>query len=78
MLDLARRHRLLLALGGLPRTADEGVRRFKARWSNRQAPAYLLRLVNDRSAYAAMTRGLAESSYFPAYRTPVSNRQAHS
>jgi hypothetical protein len=47
VLEFARERRLLLALGGLPNSAGEGVRRFKARWSNRRAPVHLLRLVND-------------------------------
>lgn len=73
VLDLARSHGLLVALGGLPRGADEGLKRFKARWSNRRSPVYLLRLVNDRPTYEAMTDGLAASIYFPAYRTPAAN-----
>lgn len=68
MLEFARDERRLLCMGGLPRYGDEGLKRFKARWSNRREPVYMLRLVNDRAAYAELIRGREESRYFPAYR----------
>ena len=69
MLEFARNERRLLCMGGfLPRYGDEGLKRFKTRWSNRQEPVFLLRLVNDRTAYAELTRGRGDERYFPAYR----------
>ena len=52
----------------MPRYGDEGLKRFKTRWSNRQEPVFLLRLVNDRAAYAELVRGREGEPYFPAYR----------
>lgn len=68
MLEFARSERRLLCMGGLPRYGDEGLLRFKTRWSNRQEPVYLLRIVNDRAAYADLVRGREDERYFPAYR----------
>jgi hypothetical protein len=68
MLDIAAKERRLLALGGLPRRGDHGLKRFKLRWSNRTEPVYLLRFVNDGAAYAALARGREHARYFPAYR----------
>jgi hypothetical protein len=68
MLDVAAKERRLLALGGLPRRGDHGLKRFKLRWSNRTEPVYLLRFVNDGAAYAALARGREHARYFPAYR----------
>ena len=51
-----------------PRHGDEGLKRFKTRWSNRQEPVFLLRLVNDRAVYAELVRGREGERYFPAYR----------
>jgi hypothetical protein len=70
MLELARSERSLLCMGGLPRYGDEGLLRFKARWSNRQEPVYMLRIVNDRETYAELVRGREGECYFPAYRAP--------
>ena len=68
MLEFARSERRLLCMGGLPRYGDEGLKRFKTRWSNRQEPVFLLRIVNDRAAYADLVRGREDERYFPAYR----------
>ena len=68
MLEFARSERRLLCMGGLPRYGDEGLLRFKTRWSNRQEPVFLLRIVNDRAAYAELVRGREDERYFPAYR----------
>ena len=58
-------------MGGLPRQGDEGLIRFKTRWSNRKEPVFLLRFVNDRAAYAELARGRERGSYFPVYRAPL-------
>jgi len=68
MLEFARSERRLLCMGGLPRYGDEGLKRFKTRWSNRQEPVFLLRIVNDRAAYTELVRGREDERYFPAYR----------
>lgn len=71
MLEFARDEQRLLCMGGIPRHADKGLLQFKVRWSNRQEPVFLLRLVNDRAAYADLTRGQGDERYFPAYRARV-------
>lgn len=73
MQDYAIAHRLRLLTGGMPDGAREGLRTFKLRWSNAFAPVYLVRIVNDRAAYQALSRarGTEGSSYFPAYRAPI-------
>jgi hypothetical protein len=68
MLEFARSERRLLCMGGLPRYGDEGLLRFKTRWSNRQEPVFMLRIVNDPAAYAELVRGRKDERYFPAYR----------
>jgi hypothetical protein len=68
LLEYAKTHRRWLCMGGIPRHGDEGLLRFKVRWSNRRAPVFLVRIVNDTSAYAKLIRGRTQSGYFPAYR----------
>lgn len=68
MMELAKRDGRLLLLGGIPRDGDEGLARFKTRWSNRTEPIFLLRIVNDAAAYADLADGREHRPYFPAYR----------
>lgn len=71
LLDYAKTHGRTLCLGGIPRDGNEGLIRFKVRWSNRRAPVFLLRIINDRSTYAELSAGLTRSDYFPGYRQPM-------
>jgi hypothetical protein len=67
--DYCRGLGLRLFLGGLPDSGRDGLRIFKERWVNSQAPVYLLRIVNDRARYSALcSRARADASFFPAYR----------
>lgn len=68
--EIARREHLQLHLGGLPATARPGLRTFKERWSNRTEPVFMLRIVNDADAYAALCSARRPSDYFSAYRSP--------
>jgi hypothetical protein len=67
LLRFAMNDRRLLCMGGIPQHGEAGLSHFKARWSNRRDPVYLLRIVNDRRAYASLTRSV-KTAYFPAYR----------
>lgn len=69
--DFARAHGVRLLIGGLPANARPGLKVFKSRWVNATAPVHMIRVVNDRLAYARLSAGAAESSYFPAYRRPA-------
>jgi hypothetical protein len=70
----ARAQGLKLLTGGMPDGGAEGLRTFKARWANRMEPVYLLRIVNDGPAYAALCGGRPRGdgpvggAFFPAYR----------
>jgi hypothetical protein len=66
----AREHGVRVLTGGMPTGGSEGLRIFKQRWSNRFEPAFLLRIINNPTEYAALSRGCA-TSFFPAYRAPV-------
>lgn len=60
-----------LLTGGMPDSGSDGLRIFKQRWANSFAPVYLLRIVNDRERYRALTaRRTTPTPYFPAYRAP--------
>lgn len=67
----ARRHGLLLLTGGMPDRGSDGLRTFKTRWANRFEPVYLVRIVNDAAAYAALSAGRPPTGFFPAYRAPA-------
>ena len=69
ILAFAKRENKKLILGGIPRGANDGLSRFKARWSNRSEPVFLHRIVNDRAAYNKLVRWDQSSGYFPAYRS---------
>jgi hypothetical protein len=58
----------LVLTGGMPRRGEPGLERFKRRWSNCLRPVFLLRIVNDRSAYARLAKGSESNAFFPAYR----------
>lgn len=66
----------LAALGGGAGTyaASDGLSRFKQGWSNEIRPAYLCGRILDHSRYKKLVSesGTQSSSYFPAYRTPIS------
>ena len=47
---------------------DDGLVRFKRGFSNRTAPAWLCGKVLDAAAYERLSRGFAQSGFFPAYR----------
>lgn len=64
-----REHGLRLLTGGMPDSGTDGLKRFKQRWANHAEPVYLLRIVNDATAYAALSADRAgDARYFPAYR----------
>jgi hypothetical protein len=70
ILDYCRERKVVLMMGGTPRTDGDGIARFKRRWTNRTAPVHLTRIVNRPDAYAALCRDRPASGYFPAYRDP--------
>lgn len=49
----------------------DGLSRFKHGWSNGTRTVYLCGRVLSTRTYSALTRGLAPTQYFPAYRDPV-------
>ena len=55
--------------------ADDGLVRFKRRWANGQAQAWLCGLVLDQARYVELssTHQDSESHFFPAYRAAQSN-----
>lgn len=57
-----------LFLGGVPGAGalDEGVLRFKQRWSNHALPSWLLKMIIRPEIYG--TLALPGNAYFPAYR----------
>jgi hypothetical protein len=63
-----------LDLGGVAGLSEgapeDGLQRFKAGWATGTRPSFLCGRVLQPSVYAdlATKRGIAESSYFPAYR----------
>jgi hypothetical protein len=69
-------HRLINLGGaaGVGATADDGLARFKAGFSNRTQPAYLIGSILNPEAYQNLCaeRNTPTSVYFPAYRTPIS------
>jgi hypothetical protein len=58
--------------------ASDGLSRFKQGWSNEVKPVYLCGRILDRKRYAelALESGTQSSSYFPAYRTPITSTAA--
>jgi hypothetical protein len=75
--DYADEHQVRLLTGGLPDGGSPGLLAFKKRWSNSVAPVYLLKIINDRAAYAALCRDSPErSGYFPLYRAPAAGAPA--
>ena len=46
----------------------QGLQHFKTGWGNTTRRTYICGSVFDRAAYRDLTRGRAETSYFPAYR----------
>jgi hypothetical protein len=72
VVDFCRNQSLLLMMGGTPSRDGAGIGRFKARWSNRQEPVFLVQIVNQPAAYAELCRTAREATFFPAYRRPHS------
>lgn len=70
ILDYCRERKLVMMMGGTPRTDGDGIARFKRRWTNRRAPVYLTKAINRPDAYAALCRDRPASDFFPAYRSP--------
>jgi hypothetical protein len=68
IIDFCRERKVVMMMGGTPRTDGEGIARFKRRWTNRRAPVYLTRIVNRPDTYAALCRDRPSTTYFPAYR----------
>ncbi len=61
-----------LFTGGMPMHGSSGLQTFKARWANHFEPVYMVKIINDHRAYAALCRGQAQDiGFFPAYRQPV-------
>lgn len=59
-------HNIKLFLGGVPGSGDEGVLRFKVRWSNTTLSSWLLKMVIQPEVYK--TLAVPGNSFFPAYR----------
>jgi hypothetical protein len=59
---------LTLLLGGLRHGADEGLLRFKRRWTNRTLPAWLLKIVIRPDVYERLA--IPGNPFFPGYRLP--------
>lgn len=67
--DFARAHGLQLLIGGMPAGGRPGLHVFKSRWVNRSEPVYMIRIINDPSAYARLSGDMpGGDAYFPAYR----------
>lgn len=60
-------NRLSLFMGGLRHGADEGLLRFKRRWTNKTLPAWLLRVVIRPDVYRLLA--IPGNPFFPAYRS---------
>lgn len=61
---------LALFMGGLRHGAQEGLLRFKRRWTNRTLPAWLLRVVVRPDVYRLLA--IPGNPFFPGYRSHVS------
>ncbi len=59
---------LALFLGGLRHGADDGLLRFKRRWTNRTLPAWLLKIVVRPAVYDHLA--IPGNPFFPGYRLP--------
>ncbi len=55
-------------LGGVPAGAAPGLLEFKAGWTRVTRPSHLCGKVLNPARYAELSKGLAETAYFPAYR----------
>ncbi len=56
-------------VAGAADSASNGLARFKSGWCNTTRKSYLCGRVFDDAAYRELTRGLPETTFFPAYRT---------
>ena len=63
-------NRLSLFMGGLRHGADEGLLRFKKRWTNKTLPAWFLRVVIRPDVYRLLA--IPGNPFFPGYRFHVS------
>jgi hypothetical protein len=72
VVDFCRDRGLVLMMGGTPSRNGAGIGRFKARWSNREEPVFLVQIVNQPAAYAALCGTSPDATFFPAYRRPHS------
>jgi hypothetical protein len=61
---------------GVEAQADDGLARFKQGFANTETMACVCGSVLDPAAYARLTAGLPPTSYFPAYRAPMSRATA--
>lgn len=61
---------LVLFMGGLRHGAQEGLLRFKRRWTNRTFPAWLLRVVVRPDVYRVLA--IPGNPFFPGYRSHAS------
>jgi len=61
---------LTLFIGGQPRGAEEGLLRFKKRWTNKSLPAWLLKIVLRPDIYRRLA--IPGNQFFPGYRLPNS------
>lgn len=70
LMQVADEARATLLTGGMPDSARSSLHTFKQRWSNRFAPVYMLRIVNDPVRYHALCEGADRTGFFPTYRQP--------
>jgi len=68
--ELGLKYASLGAAAGLGSAADDGLSRFKRGWSTGVRTAYICGRIFDRHEYDRLVRacGVADTSYFPAYR----------
>lgn len=67
IIDICRQDRVTLFMGGVPSGDSGGVKRFKARWSNRTIQSWLLQRIVRPDIYASLSQ--SGNQFFPAYRT---------
>jgi hypothetical protein len=67
--DYSENNQVRLLTGGMPDSAEDGLRIFKQRWANAMEPVYLSRIINNRKAYNELSKDITSGSdFFPLYR----------
>lgn len=71
LLEQADEAQAKLLTGGMPDSARDTLETFKRRWANSYEPVHLLRIVNDRRKYEALSANRDPKGFFPAYRQAI-------